>query len=287
MPITLDAARVAVQQGRWHAVLGIRPGPHADEIRKARRRPQLTAHVDKGGCAELSQLINQAADELLARCPKPRAPTREGEGGEWWEELARQAEGEFEKRRRNVEEEVRERKEKQRREQEECWRGIQEIHRRERARAHEDTVRRVGHRRTRCKGPAYLGELAGKAFLAIRRRIRKLQETGKHHRAQALAYAVEAEIAARRLARETSFPKTKGLSKRDAHKAARLDELRPLYQKAYDRLRNVRRTGKPEDFARLCLQRLLAQAWGALLDMPAPLVGDEAIVMADWQGFSL
>ena len=207
MPITLEAARSACQQGRWHAILVVPPGASANEICRARRRLQLTEHIDKGGCAELSQLISQAADELLTRCPKPWAPTREGEGGEWWEELARQAEEEFEKRRRNMEEEVRERKEKQRREQEEYWRGFQEIHRRERARAHEDTVRRVGHRRTRCKGPAYLGELAGKAFLAIRRRIRKLQETGKHHRAQALAYAVEAEIAARRLARRPVSPR--------------------------------------------------------------------------------
>ena len=154
MPITLEAARSACQQGRWHAILVVPPGASANEICRARRRLQLTEHIDKGGCAELSQLISQAADELLTRCPKPWAPTE-------------------------------------------------------------------------------------------------------------------------------------GLSKRDAHKAARLDELRPLYQKAYDRLRYVRRTGKPEDFAHLCVQRLLAQAWGALLDMPAPLVGDEAIVMADWQGFSL
>ena len=186
-----------------------------------------------------------------------------------------------------MEEEVRERKEKQRREQEECWRGIQEIHRRERARAHEDAVRRVGHRRRRCKGPAYLGELAGKAFPVIQCRIRRLQDAGNHHRAQALAYAVEAEIAARRLARETSFPKTEGLAKRDAGKAARLDQLRPAFQKAYDRLRYVHRTGKPQDFARLCVQRLLTQAWCVLLDMPAPLAGGDAIAMADWQGFSL
>ncbi len=89
-------------------------------------------------------------------------------------------------------------------------------------------------------------------------------------------------MAARRVARETGFPKTEGLVKRDAHKATCLDELRPLYQKAYDRLRYVRRTGKLEDFARLCVQHLLAQAWGALLEMPALLVGDEAIVLADF-----
>ena len=76
------------------------------------------------------------------------------------------------------------------------------------------------------------------------------------------------------------------MARRDADKAARLDELRPAFQKAYDRLRYVRRAGQPEDFARLCVQRLLAQAWGALLEMPAPLVGGDAIVMADWQGFS-
>ena len=62
--------------------------------------------------------------------------------------------------------------------------------------------------------------------------------------------------------------------------------MRPAYQKAYDHLRYVRRAGQPEDFARLCVQRLLAQAWGALLDMPAPLVGGDVVVMADWQGFS-
>ena len=89
------------------------------------------------------------------------------------------------------------------------------------------------------------------------------------------------------MAREFRFPKTEVLAKRDADKAARLDQLRPAFQKAYDRLRYVRRTGKREDFARLCVQRLLTQAWGVLLDMPAPLVGGDAIVMAGWHGFSL
>ena len=107
-------------------------------------------------------------------------------------------------------------------------------------------------------------------------------EAGKHHRAQALAYAVKAEMGARRVARETRFPKTEALAQRDADKAARLDRLRPAFQKACDRLRYVRRTGQPEDFARLCAQRLLAQAWGVLLEMPAPLVGGDAIAMADW-----
>jgi hypothetical protein len=278
MPITLEAAKAAAEQGRWHSVLGLQPGASADDIRKARRLEQRTAHTDKGGCTELSQLINQAADELLKCYSDALAPPT----GEWWEEFVRQSDEEIEKRRRNMEEEVRKRMEQQRREQEERWNRIQELRRDQRALAHKNTVRRVGHRRTRCKGLAYLGELAGKAFPAIKYRIRKLQDAGKHHRAQALAYAVEAEIASRRLARETSFPKTERLAERDAQKAACLDKLRPLYQKAYDRLRYVRRAGKPEDFARLCVQRLLAQAWNILLDMPSPLVGDEAIVMADF-----
>ena len=80
-------------------------------------------------------------------------------------------------------------------------------------------------------------------------------------------------MAARRVARESRFPKTEGLANRDAHKAARLDELRPAYQKAYDRLRYVRRVGLPEVFAQLCAQRLLTQAWGVLLDMPPPAGG--------------
>ena len=121
----------------------------------------------------------------------------------------------------------------------------------------------------------------------IRRRIRDLQEAGQRYKAQALTYAVEAEVAARRMARETRFPKTEGLAKRDADKALRLDELRPAYQKAYDRLRYVRRTGKPEDFARMCVQRLLAKAWGVLLEMAALLAEGDGVALPDWVGTSL
>jgi curved DNA-binding protein CbpA len=307
MPVTLGAARAAARQGRWHAVLGLQPGASADEIRKARRLEQRTAHTDKGGSTELSQLINQAADKLLERRPAVWVQAREGDS-EWLQEFFKEVNEELEQRRRKLQEEkrqkreraARQREEKQREEAEEQRRWEEERRRRwedaerrglerqrlQRAHAHEETVRRVGHRRTRCKGPAYLGELAGKAFPVIKHRINKLQQAGKRREAQALAYAVEAEMTARRVARETRFPKTEGLAKRDAQKAARLDELRVLYQKAYDRLRYVRRAWQPEDFARLCVQRLLDQAWGALLDMPAPLVGeDEAIAMADWQDF--
>ena len=116
--------------------------------------------------------------------------------------------------------------------------------------------------------------------------MHKLQKTGKQSAAQALAFAVESEIIARRIARESSFPKTENLATRDADKATRLCKLRPLYQKAYDRLRYVRRAGLPEHFARLCVNRILGQAWTLLLEMPALLVEDGVITMADCQGFS-
>ena len=281
MAITLEAARAAAHQRRWHTILGLEPGASADEVRKARRRLQLTAHTDKGGSKELSQLINLAADELLEQCPQDWVPQASEHDPEWWRELLREAKEEIERRRQAEEEEqraARMREERLRRDREEMWRAAMDIHRRreeserlerqrlQRDRAHHDTVRRVGHRRTRCKGAAYLGELAGRAFPVVKCRLRKLQEAGKHRRAQALAYAVEAEMGARRAARETRFPKTEALAKRDSDKATRLDQLRPAFQKVYDRLRYVRRTSKPEVFARLSVQRLLAQAWGVLLE---------------------
>jgi len=305
MTISLEAARAAAQQKRWHLILGLKPGASSEEICKAKRRLQLTAHTDKGGTKELSQLINHAADELLQRCPKDWIPQASEYDFAYWEQRLREAKEELERRQRMEEERaqraarLREEKrrrdnearrlaeEEDRRRQEEHDRWWREFDRRERDRAHGDTVRRVGHRRTRCKGAAYLGELAGRAFPVLKCRLRRLQEAGNHHRAQAIAYAVEAEMCARRIARENRFPKTEGLAKRDACKAARLDQLRPAFQKAYDRLRYVRRMGKPQDFARLCVQRLLNQAWGILLDMPATLVGGDAIAVADWQGFSL
>ena len=135
MPITLEAARAAARQGRWHSILGLRPGASADEVRKARRRLQLTAHTDKGGSTELSQLINQAADELLERCPKVWVLQQASEDDpEWWREFLREASEELEQRRRREEEEAqraaRLREDKRRREQEERRRVEEERRRR-------------------------------------------------------------------------------------------------------------------------------------------------------------
>ena len=96
MPIALEAARSAAQHRRWHAVLGLRPGASADEVRKARRRLQLTAHTDKGGSKDLSQIINQAADELLERGPKDWVLQASEDDPEWWSEFLREASEEME-----------------------------------------------------------------------------------------------------------------------------------------------------------------------------------------------
>ena len=70
----LPTARTYARIGAWHSILGLSgPTPCADDIRRARRRLQLSCHEDKGGSAELSQLINRATDILLERCPEVRA----------------------------------------------------------------------------------------------------------------------------------------------------------------------------------------------------------------------
>ena len=106
MSITLEAARAAAQQRRWHTILGLKSGASADEVCKARRRLQLTAHTDKGGSKELSQLINLAADELLEQCPQAWVPQASENDPEWLREFLREVNEELERRLRREEEEA-------------------------------------------------------------------------------------------------------------------------------------------------------------------------------------
>ena len=117
--------------------------------------------------------MREAKEELERRRRMEEAKARRA---------ARMRKEEVEKRRKEEERRV----DEERRRQEDHDRWWLEFERRQRDRAHEDTVRRVGHRRTRCKSQAYLGELAGRAFPVVKCRLRKLQEAGKHHRAAAL-----------------------------------------------------------------------------------------------------
>ena len=67
MASTLEQARSAERRGAWHVILGLSHSATEREVQKARRELQRHAHQDKGGNAELSALINKAADELLER----------------------------------------------------------------------------------------------------------------------------------------------------------------------------------------------------------------------------
>ena len=97
-PLTLATARAAARQGKWHSILRLPLNATTEQIRQARRRLQLSAHTDKGGCAEMSQLINQAADELLSRRPEI-----------WFQQQQARAQEEAEERRIQAEEEERRR----------------------------------------------------------------------------------------------------------------------------------------------------------------------------------
>ena len=65
MAPTLEQARAAARRQDWYTILGLKFPASEWEVLKAKRHLQRTAHRDRGGSAELSQLINQAADELI------------------------------------------------------------------------------------------------------------------------------------------------------------------------------------------------------------------------------
>ena len=65
MAPTLEQASAAAHRQDWYAILGLKFPASEREVLKAKRQLQRTAHQDRGGSAELSQLINLAADELI------------------------------------------------------------------------------------------------------------------------------------------------------------------------------------------------------------------------------
>ena len=132
-------------------------------------------------------------------------------------------------------------------------------------------VERV-HQRTRNK--ITLNEHTGRAFPLVYRRVSFLHGKRKKGQARVLIYAVETEIAARRAAREDTWPKTTGLDKRCPDLAAELTGLKRAYDKAYQSLRYLRKKGKPHGHALLTTRRLMREAWMLYLAMPAPMRDD-------------
>ena len=65
MAPSLEQARAAARRQDWVAILGLSFPVSERDVLWAKRQLQRTAHQDKGGLAELSQLINLAADKLI------------------------------------------------------------------------------------------------------------------------------------------------------------------------------------------------------------------------------
>ena len=254
MVISLSEARAAAHCGDWRRILGLDVAAGLQEVRKARRTLQLATHPDKGGNAELCQLVNLAADKLEEVLDFERIWRRMEQDAEE-ERLAR----EEELRRQRVEEMERER------------------------RLHEDWLRRERQRRTkanflmietvhqRTRNMITLGEHAARAFPVVYKRNCKLPSSRKVQRSRILTYAVETEIAARRANREDKWPKTSGLETRCPDLAAELVALKKVYDKAYQSLRYLRGRNKPHAHALLTTRRLLREAWMLYLALPAPM----------------
>ena len=258
MVISLANARAAALRENWWLILGLGFEDGLQEVRKARRVLQRANHQDKGGNLELCQLINMAADKLEELLDFKRADRR---------------------KRQDEEEERRAREEEQRAREEE--RRVELEARRQRAR--DEQVRMARQQRTksnwlmvetvhqRTRHTFTLGEYAGMAFPAVKRRLLIMHGKRKVQRARILTYAVETEIAARRAAREDTWPKTSGLDKRCPDLAAALVVLKKAYDKAYQNLRYLRGKNKLHGLALLTTRRLMREAWMLYLAMPVPM----------------
>ncbi len=254
MVISLAEARVAAERGDWWRILGLGYAAGLQEVRKARRTLQLATHPDKGGNAELCQLVNLAADKLEDMLDFERAERRR-EQDEEEERLAR----EEERRRQRVEE-----MERMRRLHEEQLRLQQQL----RTQSNFLMVETV-HQRTR--NTITLGTHAAKAFPVIYMRNCRLHMRRKVRQSRILTYAVETEIAARRANREDKWPKTSGLETRCPDLAAELALLKKEYNKAYQSMRYLRDRNRPYTLALLTTRRLLREAWMLYLALPAPM----------------
>ena len=274
MAPTLEQARAAARRQDWFAILGLSFPVSERDVLKAKRQLQRTAHQDRGGSAELSQLINLAADKLIDILRPEIRERRERQDHE--DEIQWRREAEMQRRR----EDARRREQDLEHRREEGRRIFEEQRRAERTHSLSETVRiahcRGGSKRT----AAYLSLHAGRAFPVAKKRVQALRRrNGGAAKAYALVYAIEREIAARRAAREDKWPKTVGLERRQPEKKEALAALKRQYDKAYQRLRHLRRTGQLHVHALLAAQHLLRDAWMLLLDLPAPWQSDDKNVV--------
>ena len=274
MAPTLEQARAAARRQDWFAILGLSFPVSERDVLKAKRQLQRHAHQDRGGSAELSQLINLAADKLIDILRPEIRERRERQDHE--DEIQWRREKDELRRR----EDARRREEDLEHRREEGRRKFEEQRRAERTHSLSEMVR-VAHCRGGSKRTAgYLSLHAGRAFPVAKKRVQALRRrNGGAAKAYALVYAIEREIAARRAAREDRWPKTVGLERRQPEKKEALAALKKQYDKAYQRLRHLRRTGQLRVHALLAAQHLLRDAWMLLLDLPAPWQSDDKNVV--------
>jgi len=143
---------------------------------------------------------------------------------------------------------------------------------------HKRALMTASARGGRMRKAVYLSRSTGLVFGKLKRKMSGLQGNRAHEIARCLAYAAEAEIATRRATRETKFPTCIGLAARDPYKAQRLESLKSEYDRAYQRLRYVRRTQQPQLCVALAVARLMREAWGVLLAQPPPLRGEGPVI---------
>ena len=265
--MTLEEAKNAASRGDWLSILGLPASCSERDIHRARRELQRSAHQDRGGCPELSMLINMAADNALAiRNP---AASWQREAHDRKEELQRS----HEEARQRREEELRRRREEGRR-------ILKERRQAQRTHSLSEMVRVAHCRGSSKRAVAYLSMHAGRAFPAAKKRVQALRkQRNGAARAHALVYAVEYEIAARRAAREDKWPKTVGMELRSPEKNIALAALKRQYDRAHQHLRHLRRTGQTlQAAARLTTQRILRDAWMIFWELPARREKGEAAI---------
>ena len=96
-----------------------------------------------------------------------------------------------------------------------------------------------------------------------------------------MVYAIESEIAARRIARDETFRRVMDLEARQPRKAAKLAKLRTEHTKRWEQLRYLKKKGKLHRVVLLTMKRLRAGAWWTLLDVPPVSVGTHVIHLGE------
>ena len=270
----LNEALAWAHFGAWHKILQIEPHSNAAQIEKARRTLQRSAHPDKGGSVELSQLVNKAADTLIGRT---KQTDNESRFAEWFEWLRQEDAARAEAKAAAAKAAEAKAAEAKAAEEKAAAAKAAEAKAAERKYVIHSALSHQSKRGGKARSKVYLSPSTRAMFPRIGQRIWVLQKKGKWEQGRCLAYATECEVASRRGVRETSFPKTAGLESRDPVKAQRLSALKKRYDVAYQRVRYLRGKTTGVVLARLRLTWCLREAWAVLLSQPPPVM-DETVI---------